>query len=58
MRIEYSLKSNPTEHIILEGVVSYTQTKNECLVFGSEGLHAVLIEKDIEDFSVYGLASS
>lgn len=57
MKIEFSLKRSPTEHILLEDVVSYIQTKNECIIFTVEGLDTILREDDIEDFSVYGLGS-
>ena len=55
MRIEFSYKYEPTDHVMIEDVVSYTQTKNECLIFTAEGLFLVLRESDVEDFSVYGL---
>ena len=56
MRIEFSFKSNPTEHSVIENVTSYIQTTYECLIFNEYGLVLVLSEADIEDFSVYGLS--
>lgn len=52
MKIEYSLRDNPTEHFAVENVTQYTHTPLECLIFNSTGLVIILPEDQIEDFIV------
>ena len=58
MKITYSLKERPLDHLVVEDAVSYTQTDHECLIFNSEGLVIIISESDIEDFMVEGLSNS
>jgi hypothetical protein len=55
MNIEFSIKTDPLDHIMIEEVVSYTQTNSEILIFTVNGLATIIDEEDIEDFCVYGL---
>lgn len=55
MNIEFSTKRDPLDRIMIEEVVSYTQTNSEILIFTVNGLATIIAEEDIEDFCVYGL---
>ena len=52
MNIEYSTKDRPLDHIRVENVTSYIQTDTECLIFQASGLWGIILEEDIEDWTV------
>lgn len=58
MKITYSLKHRPLDHLVVEDAVAYMQTNNECLIFQKGGVTVIIPESDIEDFMVEGLNKS
>jgi hypothetical protein len=50
MRIEYSLKDTPTDHVVIENASCFIQWDKECIILRN-GEHIVLLDNEIEDFS-------
>lgn len=51
MRIEYSLKNAPTNHIAIQNAICFIQNDKECIILREEGERIVLPDNEIEDFS-------
>lgn len=58
MKITYSVKERPLDHLVVDDATAYLQTDYECLIFDKDGLVVVIPESDIEDFMVEGLNKS
>lgn len=50
MKINFSRKHSPTDHVEIKRATAYMFTETECIIFGLDGVIVTISENELEDF--------